>query len=56
MTTVTGQATLALSSGRYEAVEPAYGKAVARGAGQSVTEDFAMLGRLLPGPRSGTGQ
>ncbi|WP_327409708.1 glycosyltransferase [Streptomyces sp. NBC_01281] len=50
------QATLALSSGRYEAVEPAYGKAVARGAGQSVTEDFAMLGRLLPGPRSGTGQ
>ncbi|MFD6920034.1 glycosyltransferase [Streptomyces sp. NPDC059944] len=50
------QATLALSSGRYEAVEPAYGKAVARGAGQSVTEDFAMLGRILPGPRSGTGQ
>ncbi|MFJ6832135.1 glycosyltransferase [Streptomyces sp. NPDC091209] len=50
------QATLALASGRYETVVPAYGKAVARGAGQSVTEDFAMLARVLPGPHDGAGQ
>lgn len=42
------QSTLALASGRYEAVVPAYRKAVARGAGQSVAEDFEMLGSVLP--------
>ncbi|WP_406477316.1 glycosyltransferase [Streptomyces sp. NBC_01615] len=48
------QSTLALASGRYEAVVPAYRKAVARGAGESVTEDFEMLARVLPGVRDST--
>ncbi|MFE9972097.1 glycosyltransferase [Streptomyces hirsutus] len=41
------QSTLALASGRYETVLPAYRNAVERGGGQSVTEDFRMLGRVL---------
>ncbi|KUN01436.1 hypothetical protein AQI95_31440 [Streptomyces yokosukanensis] len=41
------QSTLALASGRYETVLPAYRKAAERGAGRSVTEDFAMLARVL---------
>ncbi len=41
------QATLALASGRYETVVPAYRKSVARGAGRSVSEDFEMLARVL---------
>ncbi|MFF7972808.1 hypothetical protein [Streptomyces sp. NPDC007905] len=41
------QSTPALAGGRYEAVLPAYRKAVARGAGRSVTEDFRMLTRVL---------
>ncbi|MBZ6293802.1 glycosyltransferase [Streptomyces olivaceus] len=48
------QATLALASGRYEAVLPAYRKATARGVGQSVTEDFAALARLLVEAQTGT--
>ncbi|MFC7867949.1 glycosyltransferase [Streptomyces murinus] len=41
------QSTLALASGRYEAVLPAYRKADARGTGRSVAEDFEMLARVL---------
>ncbi|MEU1038690.1 glycosyltransferase [Streptomyces sp. NPDC005907] len=49
------QATLALASGRYETVVPAQRKAVARGAGESVTEDFEALERVLAAAREGTG-
>ncbi|NIY65915.1 hypothetical protein [Streptomyces malaysiensis] len=41
------QSTLALASGRYETVLPAYRKSVERGAGHHVTEDFGMLARVL---------
>ncbi|MBI0375954.1 glycosyltransferase [Streptomyces albiflaviniger] len=41
------QSTLALASGRYETILPAYRKSVERGAGHSVTEDFEMLARVL---------
>ncbi|MEU6240591.1 glycosyltransferase [Streptomyces sp. NPDC047024] len=41
------QSTLALASGRYETVLPAYRESVRRGAGQSVTEDFGSLTRIL---------
>ncbi|MER6471042.1 glycosyltransferase [Streptomyces collinus] len=41
------QSTLALAGGRYEAVLPAYREAVARGAGESVRDDFGMIGRML---------
>ncbi|MGW2698504.1 glycosyltransferase [Streptomyces sp. NPDC001340] len=41
------QSTLALASGRYDTVLPAYRKSVERGAGHSVTEDFGMLARVL---------
>ncbi|MHB9753526.1 glycosyltransferase [Streptomyces sp. BYX5S] len=41
------QSTLALASGRYEAVLPAYRRAVERGAGHGVAEDFEKLGRML---------
>ncbi|MCI3276433.1 glycosyltransferase [Streptomyces cylindrosporus] len=41
------QATLALAGGRYEAVLPAYRKAVARSAGHGVKEDFTQLARVL---------
>ncbi|MFD8334073.1 glycosyltransferase [Streptomyces solisilvae] len=41
------QSTLALASGRYETVLPAYQKSVERGAGHNVTEDFGMLAGVL---------
>ncbi|MEU4036636.1 glycosyltransferase [Streptomyces collinus] len=41
------QSTLALAGGQYETVLPAYRKAVARGAGQSLLDDFGMIGRML---------
>ncbi|MCF4138536.1 hypothetical protein L1856_20225 [Streptomyces sp. Tue 6430] len=45
--------TLALAGGRYEAVLPAYRKAVARGAGDSAGTDFEMLRQLLSGLGTG---
>ncbi|MEV6615335.1 glycosyltransferase [Streptomyces sp. NPDC051051] len=47
------QSTLALASGRYEAVLPAYRKAVARNAGDSAATDFEMLRQLLSDLRTG---
>ncbi|MFG2408593.1 glycosyltransferase [Streptomyces brevispora] len=41
------QATLALASGRYEVVRPAYEKAARLGVGSSVIDDFRMLRQLL---------
>ncbi|MFD8393623.1 glycosyltransferase [Streptomyces sp. NPDC059680] len=49
------QSTLALASGRYETVVPAYRKATARGAGRSVTEDFGMLAGVLAETGGGAG-